>query len=60
MIKDPGMKEVGQTVSDKARMTVLQDIHDLSSIPPLLIILNATKPYQTWYKQSNNVDVVAT
>ena len=22
-------------------------------IPPLLVILNASKPYQTWYTQSN-------
>ena len=59
MIKDPGMKEVGQTVRDKAWMPFYQDIHDLSSIPPLLVILITSKPYETWYTQLH-VGVLAT
>ena len=53
MIKNPNMKERIKTVSDKVRMTVLsRHSQFLSSIPPLLIILNATTPYQIWYTPS--------
>ena len=53
IIKNSGTKERIETIRDKARKRTDSNSVKIRHIPPLLVILNATKPYQIWYTQSN-------